>query len=102
VLSFVPPFTPILMPVRIALGHVSPWEIALAVLALLRHSSETFISSGGAEELTLSDAAAQTLREATSAFEYLQYPSGQVRLRKGASGGAWGVDLFPPACRLAA
>ncbi len=35
VLSFVPPFTPILMPVRIALGHVSAWEIALAVLIML-------------------------------------------------------------------
>ena len=34
-LSFVPPLTPILMPARIALGHVSLWEIALAVLIML-------------------------------------------------------------------
>jgi ABC-2 type transport system permease protein len=34
-LSFLPPLTPILMPARIALGHVAGWEIALAVLIML-------------------------------------------------------------------
>ncbi len=34
VLSFVPPLTPILMPVRIALGHVSAWEIALGAVLM--------------------------------------------------------------------
>jgi ABC-2 type transport system permease protein len=35
VLSFLPPFTPILMPARMALGHVPAWELALAVLIML-------------------------------------------------------------------
>ena len=35
VLSFVPPLTPILMPARIALGHVSAWELALGALIML-------------------------------------------------------------------
>jgi ABC-2 type transport system permease protein len=34
-LSFLPPLTPILMPARIALGHVSSWEVILAVLIML-------------------------------------------------------------------
>jgi ABC-2 type transport system permease protein len=33
-LSFVPPFAPALMPARIALGHVSAWEIVLDVLLM--------------------------------------------------------------------
>jgi ABC-2 type transport system permease protein len=35
VLSFVPPFAPMLMPARIAIGHVSAWEMPLDVLITL-------------------------------------------------------------------
>jgi ABC-2 type transport system permease protein len=34
-LSFFPPLTPVVMPARIALGHVAAWEIVLAVLVML-------------------------------------------------------------------
>ena len=37
-LSFFPPFTPILMPARIALGHVDVWEIVLAGLPSASHN----------------------------------------------------------------
>jgi ABC-2 type transport system permease protein len=35
VLSFFPPLTATLMPARIALGHVEPWELPLAALIML-------------------------------------------------------------------
>jgi ABC-2 type transport system permease protein len=35
VLSFIPPFTPILMTVRIALGHVPAWDIVLGIMVML-------------------------------------------------------------------
>jgi len=35
VLSFVPPFAPILMPTRLALGHLAAWEMPLAVAIML-------------------------------------------------------------------
>lgn len=35
VLSFLPPFTPTVMPMRIVNGHAAVWEIALAVLLLV-------------------------------------------------------------------
>jgi ABC-2 type transport system permease protein len=34
-LSFVPPLAPVLMPARLALGHLSVWEMPLAVLITL-------------------------------------------------------------------
>jgi len=34
-LSFLPPFAPILMPARLALGHLAAWETPLAVLIML-------------------------------------------------------------------
>lgn len=35
IVSYIPPFAPILMPVRIALGVVAPWETPVAVLIML-------------------------------------------------------------------
>lgn len=35
VISFLPPLTATLMPARIALGHVAPWELALAAVIML-------------------------------------------------------------------
>lgn len=35
ILSFLPPLAPILMPARLALGPVAPWQVALAVLLTL-------------------------------------------------------------------
>jgi ABC-2 type transport system permease protein len=35
VLSFFPPVAPMLMPSRIALGHVAPWETPVAVLIMV-------------------------------------------------------------------
>jgi len=35
VLSLLPPFAPILIPVRIALGHRAVWETAVAVVLLI-------------------------------------------------------------------
>jgi ABC-2 type transport system permease protein len=34
-LSFFPPFTPILMPARLAVGHLAIWEMPLAALIML-------------------------------------------------------------------
>ena len=41
VLSFVPFFSPYLIPARVILGHIAPWEILLAgaLLSCLRCSS---------------------------------------------------------------
>ena len=35
ILSLLPPFAPLLMPLRIATGVAAPWEIAVAVVLLL-------------------------------------------------------------------
>ena len=35
VLSFVPPLAPVLMPARIALGHVAMWQVAVSALLML-------------------------------------------------------------------
>ena len=32
VLALIPPFTPLLMYLRVSLGHPAPWEIALSIL----------------------------------------------------------------------
>jgi ABC-2 type transport system permease protein len=33
--SYLPPLMPVMMPARLALGHVAVWEMALAVLIML-------------------------------------------------------------------
>jgi ABC-2 type transport system permease protein len=35
VLALIPPFTPLLMYLRVSLGHPAPWEIALSILLML-------------------------------------------------------------------
>jgi ABC-2 type transport system permease protein len=34
-LSFLPPLAPVLMPARLAAGHLAPWEVPLAVVIML-------------------------------------------------------------------
>lgn len=71
---------------------------------LLGHSPLMYITSQGAPPPPLSEAAQQTISEATTFFGRLDAPTGQVRLRKpvGTPHSAWSVELFPPAAVLAA
>ena len=75
IISFLPPLTASLMPARIALGHVAPWEIplqalimALSIWAMIRVASRVYANAliyGGArlswkEALRLTDSAPVT------------------------------------------
>ena len=82
VVSFFPPLTASLMPARIALGHVAPWELPLAALimalsiwGMIRLASRVYANALIYSGARLSWKAAMQLSEAREPAPIRPYPS---------------------------
>ena len=82
VVSFFPPLTASLMPARIALGHVAPWELPLAALimalsiwGMIRLASRVYANALIYSGARLSWKAAMRLSEAREPAPIRPYPS---------------------------
>jgi ABC-2 type transport system permease protein len=64
VMSFLPPFAPIIMPFRMAIGDVSTWEVALAALITAASTYGMVLLAGRIYEVGLLRGGRTKLRDA--------------------------------------